>query len=115
MKLESIVCSVGDGKAASTPDALPATSSKRCPQEYFIFKRDLCYLYLCVCVCLSSVRISGYICGCMYVLVCVWRSVESVRVPELELKIVGRVVSHMTRVLKTEPGSSLRTENAFNH
>lgn len=71
MMLESVVCSVGDGKAVSIPDALPATSSKRCPQEYFIFKRDLRYLYLCVCMCLSSVRTSGYLCGCMYVLACV--------------------------------------------
>lgn len=70
---------------------------------------------MCVYVCVSPVcaHLAIYVDICMCL--CVWRPVEGVRVPELELKIVGRVVSHMTRVLKTEPGSSLRTENAFNY
>lgn len=46
---------------------------------------------------------------------CVWRPEEGIRVLELELQIVGRVVSHMTLVLKTELGSSLRTENVFDY
>ena len=70
------MCSVGDGKAASIPDALPATSSKWCPQEYFIFKRDMLSLFMCMYVSLQCAHIWLY----MWMYVCACVCVEASRV-----------------------------------